>query len=170
MRTPFDGGHPVNESLRKSLRDWWEGLEDNKGERAELCRCATLTEVLLCPAFYSIACPLETAGIPVAKRASVAAIVGLLASVRHDSPSSSFPAAMAKGEAKPTVSPARFRRLLEAQTVDDLYPLLRRVLGLVDKTANIMDLANSIYDWDNETRKRWAYAYFVNVPKKAAGS
>lgn len=169
MKTPFDKGQPANSLLRK----WWEGLEDNKGERAELSRCATPTEVLLCPAFYNIAGPLEDAGIPATRRESTAAIVGLLASVRNDNAQLTIPEAMAQGDSKPQVSPARFRRLLEAQNVDDLYPLLRRVLGLLDKTANVSDLAASVYDWeneDNESRKRWASKYFINAPKKSIQS
>jgi CRISPR system Cascade subunit CasB len=166
MKKPFDKGQPASTVLRK----WWESLEDNKGERAELCRCSTPTEVLLCPAFYNIAQPLEETGIVPVKRPAVAAIIGLLAGVRNDDPQLSVPKAMAQGDNKPTVSSLRFRRLLEAQTIDELYPLMRRVLGLLDKTVNLGDLAASVYDWDNETRKRWAYEYFVNAPKKTANS
>lgn len=164
MKKPFDKGQPASTVLRM----WWESLEDYKGERAELCRCSTPTEVLLCPAFYNIAEPLEEVGA--SKRESIAAVIGLLANIRQDSAQLSVPKAMAQGDNKPTVSSLRFRRLLEAQTIDELYPLMRRVLGLLDKTANVVDLAASVYDWDNETRKRWAYEYFVNVPKKTANS
>lgn len=166
MTKPFDEGQPSSALLRK----WWENLEGNKGERAELCRCTTPTEVLLCPAFYNIAEPLEDAGVPASKRDSIAAIAGLLANVRHDNSQSSIPKAMAEGESKPRVSPSRFRRVLEAQSVDEVYPLLRRILALLDKTANLSDLAASVYEWNNETRKRWAYDYFVNAPKKSANS
>ncbi len=166
MKSPFDSGQPAG----ALLRGWWKSLEDNKGQRAELCRCATPTEILLCPAFYNIGQPLEDVGISRGKREVVAAIIGLLAHVRNDNAQSSLPKAMAYGEGKPRVSTTRFRALLEAQSVGDLYPLLRRVLGLLDKTANIDDLATSLFYWDNETRKRWASEYFVNAPKKPANA
>ncbi|MBP1148345.1 type I-E CRISPR-associated protein Cse2/CasB [Methylocaldum sp. RMAD-M] len=166
MKNPFEPKQPASETLYR----WWEQLENNKGERAALSRCATITEVLLCPAFYTIAQPLEEqVGLDPCGREGLAAIVGLLAHVRAND-AQKLPQAMATGDAKPAVSAARFRRLLEAQTLDELYPLMRRVLGLLDKTANVRDLARSLYDWNDSIRKEWAYAYFAQAAKNASQS
>lgn len=166
MKNPFEPKQPASEELYQ----WWAKLEDNKAERAALSRCATITEVLLCPAFYAIAQPLEEqVGLDPRGREGLAAIVGLLAHVRTND-AQKLPQAMAAGDAKPVVSAARFRRLLEAQTLDELYPLMRRILGLLNKTANVRDLARCLYDWNNSMRKEWAYAYFAQAAKSAPQS
>jgi CRISPR system Cascade subunit CasB len=172
MKNPFEPKQPASPA-GEALYRWWEQLENNKGERAALSRCATITEVLLCPAFYAIAQILEEQGgfdlRELREREGLAAIVGLLAHVRANG-AQKLPQAMAAGDAKPAVSAARFRRLLEAQTLDELYPLMRRVLGLLDKTANVRDLARSLYGWNDSIRKEWAYAYFAQAAKSAPQS
>ena len=62
------------------------------------------------------------------------------------------------------VSGLRFRRLLAVTERDELYPLLIRVIRLLDGKVNLVSLANSAYWWNEITRKQWAYDYYATAP------
>jgi len=62
------------------------------------------------------------------------------------------------------VSDLRFRRLLKCRTPDELYPALRRVVGLLKNhnlRADVMSLAQSVFYWGENMRKEWAYEYYA---------
>lgn len=62
------------------------------------------------------------------------------------------------------VSGLRFRRLLKCQTPEELYPMLRRVIRLLNNRADLYSLASDILYWGEEVRKQWAYDYWT-VPQ-----
>ncbi len=152
--------------LGKILNAFWQGLEEDKGSRAQLRRCKTPDEVVMVSAFHHLCRrvrPLmkdERGGWEI----RMAAIAGLLAHVRALESRKTLAEQMAEGD-PPAVSELRFRRLLQRDR-KDLYGALIRVLGLLDKKANLFDLARSVYYWGDSERKRWAFAYFPNVPEK----
>ncbi|HAJ48714.1 MAG TPA: type I-E CRISPR-associated protein Cse2/CasB [Alphaproteobacteria bacterium] len=57
-------------------------------------------------------------------------------------------------------SQTRFRQLLLAKDVTELLPHLRRALKLAGEAAQPHDLARSILNWTDETKRRWAFDYF----------
>jgi len=165
MSVNFNPDAPAGQILGK----FWQSLEDNKGDRAELRRCKNPEEVILVPAFHRLCNRIR----PLMKNEQqgwemrLAAIAGLLAhigqlDVRRRTLAEQM--AASKGDS-PVVSELRFRRLLQRDR-RDLYAALIRVLGLLDKTANPYDLAKSVYYWGDSERKRWAFAYFPHVPEK----
>jgi CRISPR system Cascade subunit CasB len=64
------------------------------------------------------------------------------------------------------VSGLRFRRLLAVSDRDELYPLLVRLVRLLDGRVNIVSLANSAFWWNERTKREWAYDYYATSPSE----
>jgi CRISPR system Cascade subunit CasB len=149
------------------LLRWWQDLKDDTGGRAALRRAPDITAVVMLPAFQRLHRRLLAAGWPDQPwhNDRLAAAAGLLAHVRENS-DRSLPQAMSDGD-KPTVSPLRFQRLLEAPDVDAMFSGLRRTLPLIQHRTDVCALATDVVNWGDAVRKRWAYAYAW--PAKAGG-
>ena len=150
------------------LASWWEGLQQDNGGRARLRRCKSPEEVMLEPAFHRLLNRLrpflenENSFSQEASYTRLAAVAGLLSHVRiQDNGGLAERLAEGKG-GRPLFSSLRFRRLLKTQ-FEDLYPLMIRVIQQLNKTANMNDLADSIFYWGDNIRKRWALAYYPKV-------
>lgn len=145
----------------QGLRQWWESLEDDREARAQLRRASDITAITLTPGFQRLVRRLTSIGLPaqlnVMQQERLAAIAGVLAHIRH-ADERRLPETM-RGTDKAKVSELRFRRLLESPSIDDLYVGLRRILPLVDHSADPNLLANDIWFWGDKVRKEWAYAY-----------
>lgn len=152
--------HPES-ALGHALLRWWNGLENDKGARADLRRAHDLTAIALTGAYQRLYRQMVLAGWPVEaepwRNERLAAIAGLLAHVKSED-GRSLPLAMSEGE-RPPLSELRFRRLLEAPTLDDVFVSLRRALPLIGYQANIHQLANALLFWGDKVKKEWAYAY-----------
>ena len=164
MKIYFQPDRPAGEILA----EWWEGLQHDNGGRARLRRCKSPGEVMLEPAFHQLlkrlAALTEKKGDKLGDhdihRLSI--IAGLLAHVNSGS-SRKLAEHMAELKGgRPLVSSLRFRRLLR-EPLDGLFPVMIRVIRQLEKSANISDLAESIYYWGDRVRKRWALAYFARV-------
>ncbi len=157
MSVNFKPDAPMGQILEK----FWQGLDEDKGGRAQLRRCKTVNEVVMVPAFHRLCSRVR----PLMKgehdgwEMRMAAIAGLLAHVRKLEPHKTLAKQMAMGGDTPAVSELRFRRLLQRNR-EEFYVALIRTLGLLDKKANLLDLACSVYYWGDSERKRWAFAYF----------
>lgn len=161
---PFSPGHLTSSVLNR----WSEQLSDNKGDRAELRRCETVFEIVTTPAYHRIYRQLIDAGLPTEgssgqRGARLPAIVGLIAHLK-DSPAMPEPlaevmSASTKDSDRPKVSPNRFRALLQLEAPDALLGGFRRVLPLIEKEVGPSALAHDLYFWDEDVKRRWAYAY-----------
>lgn len=183
----FQPGQPLGDNLEK----WWvaldsrasEGKISNRGERAELKRCHRLTDVIISSAYQRKFRSFEKhlAGDDDSPK-RLAAVMGILSHVKPDPDDGGFcelpeiPAQMAKPKRKdmPFVSEQRFKRLLRIEEIDELYPVMIRVVRMLagDKkeksgTVNIFSLAYSIYYWDEDMRIFWAYTYYGMLDKKS---
>jgi CRISPR system Cascade subunit CasB len=160
MTRTFALGSP----LIGELLAWWHGLEHNRGDRAELRRCADLLQVMQSEAFHGARKRLIAAGLAESESRSprLAAIIALASHIKASS-EESLPAAFSFGD-KPPVSPLRFRQILEATDDDELFTRLRRVLPLLDGRVNLPALAANVWYWGDTVRKRWVYEY--NWPNK----
>jgi CRISPR system Cascade subunit CasB len=74
-------------------------------------------------------------------------------------------AGQAPGEVKYRLSPLRFRRLLTIRGEDDCVIAFRRLVAVLDDRVNVADLAQSLYEWNDEEkgdrcRTRWAFDYY----------
>lgn len=174
---PFPQGKADHSSF-DLLSGWRLQLEKDKGERAVLRRAASLTEVMLSPAFHALLNDLRRAGygVPEYRYPKLAAIVGLAARIKTVS---SDGLATRMGMPKPggaasTVSELRLRRILACDDIEELYTLLRRALALLDEQANLADLAATVWHWSPlddkrpyDPRRRLAYDYYAVAPIKA---
>lgn len=158
--------------LGKVLHQWWQGLEEDRASRAVLRRCATLDAVTLSDAYqrfyrYMMACNAWPADASTWQNDKLAVIAGLLAHIKTEDVQR-LPIKMSElsGD-KPLVSELRFRGLLKIETTDDLFVSLRRALPLIDNKANIYQLANDVYWWNDNTKKQWAYSYRWPVKQSA---
>jgi len=154
-------------SFGRELIDWWARLQDDRGARAELRRCKSVADVAMTAAFARLCHAMrdhfqDERGW----QDRLAAIAGLSSHLRTQMPGRTLPERMAEGS-PPTVSELRFRRLLQRER-DDLYPALVRVLRMLGYSADLHSLANDIYYWGDGVKKRWAYAYFPNIPARTA--
>lgn len=176
------GKFDIDTYLGKELQEWWEelhgkGVYEGKprtGDRAELKKAKTVLDVILLPAFQK-SCPRFK---PLFKDEQdwmqsidrLAAILGLLAHVKNLS-EKKLALDMASPDIKkqepPVVSELRFRRLIQRDR-DDLYEAMIRILRTLGNEANLHDLANSVYYWDDKVKRRWAFDYFPNTPEKAS--
>lgn len=158
--------HP-EAALGHLLLRWWQGLENDKGARAELRRAHDLTAVALTAAYQRFYRQALNYGWPVDatlwQNERLAAIVGLLSHVKSND-TRKLAQIMSEGE-RPAFSVLRFRRLLEAPTLDDMYLSLRRALPIIGYQANVHQIANDVLHWGDKIKKEWAYAY--HWPAKA---
>ena len=160
---------PKDDPLAEAVRQWWKDLEHDPGGRAELRRCRTTMEVAFCPAFHRLRFALKAVGNFSSE--SLAAVAGILAHVREDRPG--LPLAENMAQKKPggdtcRVSGLRFRRLLKIEDRAELHAYLVRLLGLMDKKADVAELAETVIYWGPGRRKSLAYAYYDKAPEKTA--
>lgn len=149
----------------QALIAWWRSLSDNRGDRAELRRCGTLTEVVFTPAYHRLRQAVCRYGAVYDD--GLAAMAGLAAKVKNDNAGLTLAEQMAtkKGDSA-RVSGLRFRRLLKMKDREDLFIALGRVIALLGGSVNLQSLAQSAYFWNDRTRKQWAFDYYSKAPSE----
>lgn len=143
----------------KTLFDWWKGLENDRGARAELRRARSPEAVVFCGAYHRLCNRLHW------DKDKLAAIAGLAAHVKKNKAGQKCAEQMASGDKKPVLSEMRFRRILEITDSNELYISLLRAIRMLDGRLNLRDLAESVYWWNKITKKNWAYSYWKIAPK-----
>lgn len=163
------GGFPAEEVFK-----WWqemqpdqesEGRPKYRGELAELRRCKILEEVLLVPRFQLLR---RIVHPPQNRLSACAAMAGILAHVKTHETKHTFAEwlALPKAEgAGSRLSELRFRRLIRNKTHGDLFTDLIRILPLAADTAQVKQLAEDIYRWNDYTRRKWTFAYYDAQPE-----
>lgn len=163
-----------SQAAREIIEEWWRGLEEQRGDRAELRRCHGLAEASLVAAFQRLYGRLERLGAVdrhSGHRLAAAALV--LAMVRHDAGgNANLARLMAMPGPNPNkgkVSGLRLRRLLAIDDLEELVQALVRVVRLLDERAPVASLAADIFAWGSpgpreKVRQRWAYEYYANAP------
>lgn len=148
--------------------EWWRGLQDNRAARARFSR-ASVGDALAEEAAHALYRALG--GRWRLPRAAALAIV--LAKVREHDGRQSFgrqigrPTFEQKDEAR--LKPLRFKRLLAARDDEDLARAFRRAVLILDRTANVRDLAWLVLTWDDErTRARFTFDYYATPEQLAA--
>lgn len=145
------------------LRSWWKRLDENRGGRAELRRTASPSDVVYAPVYHDLVRDFSSHGLAFSKE-KLAAVAGLAARVKADTGDEvSFPTQMAtpRSAGGAAVSGLRFRRLLAVKDPEELFPLIVRILSLLDGKVSLADLAKAVYWWNDSTKKRWAYDYYA---------
>lgn len=147
-----------------ALKEWWVHLHERRGPRADVRRGRGIGDILLSPEFYHALRVTGAAGKVTPAR--FALVVGLLSHVETDNPEQPFAMRLALSEdrSRALVSGLRFRRLLAIEDTNQLYLHMVRILRLAGREANILDLAQSVYWWNEVVRKTWARHYYENAP------
>jgi CRISPR system Cascade subunit CasB len=151
----------------QALYGWRAGLEENRGDRAMLRRCQSPVEVAFTPAFHRLGSALrEIARVDPDRLARVA---GVIAHARlQEGPSrdrfAQQLAESAGGRAR--VSGLRFRRLLAEDDPERLYEMMIRLVRHLDGNADLGSLAQGLYWWNQQTKKRWAQDYYERAPEE----
>jgi len=175
----FPQGKPDHHSVAL-LVAWWRQLEYDKGERAALRRAASLTEVMLSPAYMRLLRTLRGSDYAISNHnlplAKIAAIAGLAARIKTQA-GVGLAASMGTpkpGGSTPAFSELRLRRILACDDIEELYTLLRRALALLGDQANLADLAATIWNWEplddkrpHDPRRQLAYDYYDAAPIKS---
>ena len=148
---------------------WWREMQPDpgagrRGDRAALARlrrCATVAEAMQEEATITLFRRVGASGFDDLPGVALAAAV--LAHVRDDKPGT---VARAVGPVSPdqpdtaALKPLRFRRLMEADGLDERLTAFRRLVALADGTLPVADLAAALLDWSEHRRRRWTYDYW----------
>ncbi|MEM9030227.1 MAG: type I-E CRISPR-associated protein Cse2/CasB [Pseudomonadota bacterium] len=171
------------EAKAKAARKWWTELGPKPavgdqparpGDRASLAqlrRADNLLEAASVPATIELFRELQFDRRHAARDLPRAALVAaVLAHVREDN--RSHPVASAIGQLRAgtdstaLITPLRFKRIVAARTPGDLLVRFRRVVAIMDKTANVKDLARQLlaftdpdHDYAERARVMFAFAY-----------
>lgn len=60
----------------------------------------------------------------------------------------------------------RFRRLIQYQTANELFRPMIRHIEYVENRVDVAHLAESLFYWSEDTRKKWAILFYETVNKK----
>lgn len=149
----------------QALVAWWRSLEDNRGDRAELRRCGTLAEVVFTPSYHRLRQTVCRYGA--VHDEGLALVAGLAAKVKSNTLDSTVAEQMATGKGDSArVSGLRFRRLLKVKGQEELFAVFGRVIALLGGAVNLQSLAQSVYFWNDRTRKQWAFDYYSKAPSE----
>ena len=99
----------------------------------------------------------------------MALVAGLAAHVRIDNEGSPIAEQMATGhsDGSARVSGLRFRRILKMEEQNEFFAGMARIIALLGGTVNLQSLAQSVYFWNDRTRKTWAFEYYSKAPGEA---
>jgi CRISPR system Cascade subunit CasB len=94
----------------------------------------------------------------------VALCAAVLAGVRENQsehPARSLGPPSMDATERAAMKPLRFRRLIEAETLDERLTALRRAVQLADCRLNVRELAAACLDWSAARRQRWIFEYYA---------
>ncbi|HCX89033.1 MAG TPA: type I-E CRISPR-associated protein Cse2/CasB [Deltaproteobacteria bacterium] len=161
----FDKDSPEQQALVV----WWRELDNNyRGERAALRRSAALAEVAFSPAYHRLRLAVGRFGA--VDYEGLALVAGLAARVKKiDGEGSTIAEQMATGkiDGSARVSGLRFRRLLKVKEHEALFTSMTRIIALLGGNVNLQSLAQSVYFWNDITRKNWAFEYYSKATNEA---
>ncbi len=104
---------PVVGDAKSILTEWWQGLNNNRGDRAELKRVQKPDQVVFISTFHKLHHQLQNAGLKISNE-KLALVAGLLAKIRECN-AQNVSQQMGGSEEAPLISKLRMRRLLETE-------------------------------------------------------
>lgn len=144
------------------ILQWYNELERDSGGRAELRRAHNPAEVVFLPAYHRLYNKLDAPNI---NKEALACVAGLCAHVKENR-EGKFAKQMAEckaGSKNSEISSLRFRRLLTVSDRKELYLSMLRIIRQLGGTVNVVDLAKTVYWWNEKTKKDLAYEYYANA-------
>lgn len=145
-----------------AVLSWWNSLKENKGARAELRRAHNPAEVVFLSAYHRLYNKLDVSRID---KEALACVAGLCAHVKenHGAKFAEQMGECKQGSKDPKISSLRFRRLLAISNREELYLSMIRIIRQLGGVVNVVDLAQTVYWWNEEKKKKLAYAYYANA-------
>jgi CRISPR system Cascade subunit CasB len=146
----------------KTILSWHAALIHDRGGRAELKRARTVTEIIQSPAFHRLAFMLRPRSqFDSASLERVGVLAGLLAQVDSHDGRKRMAVQMATGKGGgPAVSDLRFRRLLQREW-HELPDTMRRIIHMLGRKVNLLDLSRAVWYWGDAVKRDWAFTYFA---------
>jgi CRISPR system Cascade subunit CasB len=138
----------------------------NSGDSAELRRAASINDVIInCPAFHELRNRLKNSAWGDIKNINrLALVAGVLSHIRTSGISVAEGLAnLANKKASKEATTLRFQRLIQNSSLQDLYKPMVRTLNYLEDTANVFNLAESLYFWGDLTRKQWAIKFYEKL-------
>lgn len=149
----------------QQLLEWWQALDDNRGDRAALRRASSIEQVMFNPGFHRLWRKLRDTRWSRSER--VALIAALAARAKDHDPRRPFAAQLGSppsARERAALSGLRFRRLLQVNEPDELLQACSRAIAICDGRINLTGLAESVYWWNDAVRKQWAFDYYDANP------
>jgi len=163
------------------LLEWWNWLDDNRGDRARLRRIESSDDILLTGAFSRFLSKMPECWSEPYHLPSSALVAAIVAHVKDHKAGLSFAAQLAtpkEGSDKPRMSELRFQQLQKSHDPAEFFRRLLRALRMLDGKVNVLSLANDVLHWmyeyqkgvDRNPQKRlafcWANDYYRILLKK----
>ena len=146
------------------LLQWWNGLDERRGDRADLRRCTVPEEVFFLPPYHRLRYRMLAHGS--IKDEPLAIVAGVLSHAKAHDGSEPFASQLARtspGKSGSAMSDLRFRKLLSIREQNTLFREGIRAVRFLDGKVNIPDLAQGLYWWNASTRKNWAFSYYEKI-------
>lgn len=159
------------EEARDILLEWRKELSKHTGDRAALKRARTPLDVAQVGFYHVLVKRLRKAGYQITQnnRDAIAIAAALVARIRTHVSVSPFACQMSvykRGTKTPLISKMRLRRILMAEkpteNPENLLMELSSAIRIMGERANITDLAESVINWNDYTRRDWLYRYHGN--------
>lgn len=156
-----------SEKFKTAVWQWWQTLDKDRGQRAELRRCSSWAEVYISAAYRDHLAAQMQASFALDEKdlACLALPAGVLAHARSLEKGLHFAKLFAqRGSGSPAMRDVRFRRLLAIadDKTDELFVMLVRLVWLMDDTAALPGLLEIGRFWNDQSRIRWAKEYYPN--------
>jgi len=167
------------------LLEWWNWLDDNRGDRARLRRAERPDDVLLTGAFSHFLSEMPENWSDSGHLPASALVASILAHVKGNQYAASFAAQLATpkdGGDKPRMSELRFQQLQKSNDPGEFFRRLLRAVRMLDGNVNILSLANDALHWMHEYQRGidrnpqarlafcWANDYYRTLSKKQSNS
>lgn len=151
------------------MHEWWQHLKDDSGNRAMLRRARNPDDVAIQYEYLNLFNKLAVSDIPEPVKKGLSyrlpLIAGILSHVKVDDESQPVAyvlgSTVSRGSARPLLSDLRFRRLMRTEEDGELFIMMIRIVKMMSGKANVKDLSESIFFWNESTRKRWASQYYL---------
>lgn len=137
-----------------SILSWWKSLKEDSGGKAELRRAHNPTEVVFLSAYHRL---YGTYGADSVNKEDLACVAGLCAHIKENG-ERELATQMAV-----EISSLRFKKLLAIKDREDLYHAMVRIIRQLKGVVNVVDLAKTVYWWNEKTKKELAYSYYAKV-------
>lgn len=151
----------TDDQFEEKVHEWWVMLNKDRAARSAIRHQSDILGIMMCEPFYRLVRMIPDMWGRLDTLACVAMAVG---SVDVDSKESAATLMGRKSGLAAPVSDLRFKRLMESDA-KEASRLLTRLLPIIDRKANVRNMARIIKYWDNPnqlSKKKWMVDYYLH--------